>query len=101
METAIADVAEDKPAGDVVGMRHRPVYGTDDGDRLAAIATQLGRAGAEVCDRVGILGCDGLRQATGQGQGGRCQKLTARTTKPAVEHAISRRFAEQGRTSYL
>src|SRR5262249_34590483 len=81
VELAAPGVAMDEPAGDVVGVRHRPIDGGKDGDGLSAVLGGFARPGAEPARGGGPLG--GRRgHAAAQGQGrGRGQKLAARTTQ--------------------
>src|SRR5262249_15318615 len=81
-------VTVNKAARDVVGMRKRPVHGSDDGDGFAPLAAQFRRPGAKTRRRLFSLGADRRGAdpaAEGEGGGGG-EKFAPRAALMAVEH---------------
>jgi len=65
VQLAAAGVAEDEAAGDVVGVRHRPVDGADDRDGLAPLLARRPRPGAKRLRRARLPLSSTRRNASG------------------------------------
>src|SRR5204863_8412960 len=68
VEPPLAWVAVDESAGDVIGVRQRPIHGADRGDRLALPLARLGGRGTKRGCRVGGVDVRRLWQTAAQGQ---------------------------------
>src|SRR5579884_3439190 len=88
MELAVKRVAVDEARPDVVSVRHRPIHGADERQRLTTLRTRPGRSGSERIGRVVLcLHLTGL-EASCQRQtgGGPSEEFAARTAQVAVGH---------------
>ncbi len=89
-------VAVEEPAGDVVGVRQRPIYRGEDGEGFASLIGRLARPGARQGQR--SLGRFAAGRAAGQSEGGRgSEELATRAALVSIFHGAILRVAQVGK----